>query len=183
VTPSIRKVWCIAAAVGASSVAWGGLSWTRAARAERVQMQRLNRLNACVKDLDTLRSKLPDWSANARPSGTLAPQVSAAISAAGLPASAMLSLSADPEMPAPAKGIQANRRRATLVLAPVTLPQLGAFLQTWRQRQPAWVISQLDVSPEPEGKKKDDAAMVGGDLPLRSVMTFETLWLDRGGVR
>ena len=183
---SPRSIWFVAIALSALTLGSTGWSWSRATRLQRVQIERLDRLTRHSKTISDLSTGLPAWALGAKPAGALAPEISATLTGSGLPASAMSSLAADPgtaTQPGPAQAsVQARTRRATLVLASLTLPQLGTFCETWRQRQPAWTIAALDISPElgaPTAK-----AQTGGDLPLRAVLTLETISLERsGGVR
>ncbi len=191
---SIRVLWGVVATVAAVALSITGWKWAQATSAERTQTQRLARLTTQANSINDLRSKLPEWALASKAPGTLAPEVSAILSASGLPASAMASLSADPDQSTGNQGIgmgnvgtatiQARTRRATLVLGSVTLPQLGTFLQTWRDRQPAWTVATIDVSPELGSSAMATKTQTGGDLPLRAVLTMENLSLQRsGGVR
>jgi hypothetical protein len=69
-----------------------------------------------------------------------------------------------------------------VTLAGVTLPQLGGFLKEWRQREPAWTVSGIDLAPQAPGKK-GEASSAGGDLPLRAVIGIETMFVEQGGGR
>ena len=191
-TLSTRTLWCLVVALSAAVLGIAGWNWMRCSAAERTQTLRLARITSHARTLSELQSQLPAWTFATKPAGTLAPEVSATLAASGLPASAMASLAADPESAgvggggggrgASNSGIQVRDRHATLVLGSVTLPQLGTFLQNWRQRQPAWTISMVDVSPEPNAAAAK--AQTGGDLPLHAVLTMQTLTLERsGGVR
>jgi hypothetical protein len=114
----------------------------------------------------------------------LTPRISAALAAAGLPASALSSLSPEAESPIGEGDLKARRTRAVLTLAPVTLPQLGGFLAAWRSREPQWTVSSIELSPQPGNQSPgQSAAAPGGDLPLRAVLGLETLFVDQGGGR
>ena len=56
-----------------------------------------------------------------------------------------------------------------MVLAPVTLPELGRFLSSWEFLEPAWTVSTIDLAPIAHGN-----ASPGGDLPIRAVMSIES---------
>jgi hypothetical protein len=195
-TFSIRVLWGVVVLVAALALSITGWKWAQAASAERTQVQRLARLTTQANSINELRGKLPEWALAPKPPGTLAPEVSAILSASGLPASAMASLSADPDQGGTGNNqgigagnggtgtVQARTRHATLVLGSVTLPQLGTFLQTWRDRQPAWTVATIDVTPELGSPAMAAKTQTGGDLPLRAVLTMENLSLQRsGGVR
>ena len=79
-------------------------------------------------------------------------------------------------------GSSAVAQRATLILSGVTLRELGGFLAAWQELAPAWVVSSLEIQP---AAGRDP--IPGGDLPLRAVLTLETVFLDderreRGGI-
>lgn len=186
---SPRILWSIVIAIALATLVPITWKWQSAARSERLQTDRLARLTAQATLINELRGKLPEWALAPKVAGMLAPEVGATLAVAGLPPSAMASLSADPEgqgssgfdgstSAAPA---QARTRRATLVLGGVTLPQLGAFLQQWRDRQPAWTVATIDVGPEQGSAAAAAKAQTGGDLPLRAVLTLENLSLQRSG--
>jgi len=178
---SILRTVCGLTAAAALISAW---FWREAARAEQVQLQHLDHIRALAHTVDAAQQRMPDWALNSRPAGTLAPLVSATLAAAGLPPSTLGSLSADSETGAgPRTGVQVRRRRAVLTLSGLTLPQLGGFLSQWRERQPTWTVSQIDIAPDLTPKVKDQLNAAGGDMPLRAVIAVETLWLERGGVR
>jgi len=108
----------------------------------------------------------------------LAPMVSGALGEAGLPALALSSLSPESEsVESSGEGnpLRAIRRRATLVLAPVTLPQLGRFLSAWRERTDAalWTVARLDIEPQ-----REHPFAPGSDLPLRVVVGLECVTME-----
>ncbi len=187
---STRTIWI--AVIGLSAIPLGTTTWqwSRSLRTERRETQRLERLTRHATTITELGKSLPAWASGPRPAGSLAPEVSATLAGTGLPPSVMNSLSADPDSSAGqgssgTGAIQARTRRGTLVLTSLTLPQLGAFCAAWRERQPGWTISALDVSPEGGNlAAKTSVASTGGDLPLRAVLTLESISLERsGGVR
>jgi hypothetical protein len=155
----------------------------RAARAE--SRSALNRLEATlgqVRTIETLSARTASWAQRGRPSlaqGGLTTAVNEALAAAGVPAAALASLSPAAEMPvtsqADSSGPVAVRRRASLTLAPISLPQVGRILAAWREAHPDWTISAIDFSPEAPGRREPSP---GSDLPLRVVITLETLFVD-----
>lgn len=112
--------------------------------------------------------------------GGLAPRVTASLQLAGLPTGVLVSLSPEADtLVASDDGVRVVRRRATLVLSGVTLPQLGRFLEGWRIAEPAWTPVSIDLSPL--GGKGPEA---GGDAPLRTTVVVEALVMhDEGGSR
>jgi hypothetical protein len=155
----------------------------RAARAEsRSAMNRLEATLGQVRTIETLNTRTASWAQRGRPSlaqGGLTTAVNEALAAAGVPAAALASLSPAAEMPvtsqAGSSGLVAVRRRASLTLAPISLPQVGRFLGAWREAHPDWTISAIDFSPEAPGRREPSP---GSDLPLRVVITLETLFVE-----
>jgi hypothetical protein len=101
---------------------------------------------------------------------TLAARVAGALSDAGLPPSTLADLSPERLEPITSgQGPTVARRRALLTLAPITLPQLGRFLESWRTAEPEWTVSALELAPQRQREQPP-----GGDLPLRVRLTLET---------
>lgn len=126
-----------------------------------------------------LRAGVPDSSADDQTQGGLTPRASASLQRAGLPATSLASLSPEAESRATVQpGIHVSRRRATLTLSGVTLPQVGRFLDAWRSAEPAWTPASIDLSPG--GGKAPEA---GGDLPLRAVIAIEAAAIGHDGVQ
>lgn len=164
----------------------------RAARAEsRSAMNRLEATLGQVRTIETLNTRTASWAQRGRPSlaqGGLTTAVNEALASAGLPAASLASLSPAAEMPialrpsaasgsgeANTPGLAAVRQRALLTLAPISLPQVGRFLSAWREAHPDWIVSTIDFSPEPPGRREPSP---GSDLPLRVVITLETLFVE-----
>ena len=62
----------------------------------------------------------------------------------GLDSSTLLRQSTGAEQKLAGPGLDGFARRAVQIsLAPMTLPQLGSFIDAWRVQQPAWIISEL----------------------------------------
>lgn len=126
-----------------------------------------------------LRVGVPESSAEDQGRGGLTPRVTSALERAGLPASSLASLSPEAESQlAGQTGLRVSRRRATLTLSGVTLPQVGRFLDAWRSTEPAWTPASIDLSPV--GGKAPEA---GGDLPLRAVIAIEITAVGHDGVQ
>lgn len=98
---------------------------------------------------------------------TLAARVADVMSASALPRGSLESLSPETARATPGAA-SLPRRSATLTLGSVTLPDLGRFLSTWREREPTWTIIALDLKP-----RRDNTST--GDLPLRVVLTLERM--------
>lgn len=164
-------------ATGAATFAAVGITGNKAAQARRsaaaAQAQLLS-VQSQAERLISLRSS--DAEVVSTP-GPLAQRVSDALAAAGLPSGTLSSLSPESATTQRATPTSAMtiRKRATLTLAPITLPQVGKFLATWRAQEPAWSVASVDLAPE--GGR---VAATGGDLPLRCVVVIETLMPTEG---
>jgi hypothetical protein len=71
-----------------------------------------------------------------------------------------------------------HRRSASVILSNVTLPQVGAFLTAWRQREPRWTVAKIDLSPVQPGR--NDVSRPGGDSPIRAVLGLEMISVASG---
>ncbi len=161
---------------------------TAAAQADRAADQ-LAGIDRQLALITSLQSAIPDWARRTTPTlaqgGALTTAVNDCLAAAGLPASALASLSPAADTPitlgpsaSGGRGTansSAVRRRAVLTLAPVTLDQVGRVLGAWREAHPDWTITTIDLAPEAQGRR-DAAVPPGGDLPLRAVVSIETLY-------
>jgi hypothetical protein len=180
--PSPATSYSLAASISLAALAPAAWSFARASSRDAAESARLSRLQSNAATLSTARASLPDWAARSLSSSrpqtqeALASRLSAALGSVGLPASSLanLSVQSDPEGAAIASTLRIHRRRATLVLSHVTLPRLGAFLQTWRTSEPDWIPSSIDAAPEP-ATHADAPPAPGADLPLRVVIAFESL--------
>lgn len=179
----IALLWVFVA--GGSAAAMGLSARAALAARERAgaELRELRQAREHVAEIEALRAAAPVWASKEPPASGLAPRVSAALAAAGLPASALAGLSPEAELDVGGGGggeWRARRRRATLTLTGTTLPQVGKFLAAWREHEPDWTVTGVDLAPEP-GK----APPQGGDLPLRATVTLEALYVDdvNGGIR
>ena len=77
-----------------------------------------------------------------------------------------------------------KRQRATLTLTPITLPQVGSFLEAWRSAEPRWTIASIDLSPSGKSNNLSQRGTQGSaltdstDLALRAVLVLETLFAE-----
>lgn len=107
------------------------------------------------------------------------------LAAAGVPASALASLSPAAESPIAIGGggrtgngglvgLSAFRRRRANPGSPDFAPGRQGP-QGVAKPHPDWTITSIDITPEPIGRK--DSSPAGTDLPLRTVITLETLYV------
>lgn len=161
--------------------------------AER-EVARFQQVSAEARELVALRSahtsRHGSSAAADAPPPKLSPAITTALASSGLPAQTLASLSPESATRERIDGAgtlnspftSLIRRRATLVLTPLTLPQLGRFLDTWRKQgapeasgavgEP-WVISRIDVEP-----RRDGQPTPGADLPLRATLVMESVSLE-----
>lgn len=170
-------MWATVIATGAAAIVIAGRSASTAYTAAQTRVAAFRGLADRVREFDRLQAQVAHWPA--LPADTsLAQEISAALAAAGLPASALANLSPDSgiAVPGSAPGAGLTQLRAGLTLNDITLPQLGRFLAEWRHRQPAWTVTGIDLTPEQANA--DAARAIGGDLPLQAVLIIESIVTD-----
>ncbi len=177
-TARIVLLWSMVAALLTAMIGVPALRARAAGEAADATRTKLQQVSDHAKELVSLRAGLPLLPARDGQNAGLTPRVSETLALAGIPSSALTSLSPESEV-AVGAGEGSRRRRATLTLAGVTLHQVGAFLDAWRQREPAWTVVAIDLAPQ-GGKPPVE----GGDLPLRGVFILESIYtLTRGADR
>lgn len=187
-TPSPATSWTLALLLGCSALAGTFWNYQSGVRQDASAARRLQRITEHATEHQRLSDALPAWArtgSESRNADALAQRVSASIAAAGLPSTTLSSLS--PESSANDGGhdrfsaVRIDRRRAVLTLGSVTLPQLGRFLAAWREREPEWTVTSIDVTPMNIGdggsSSKDRSGGVqvapGGDIPARVIIAIE----------
>lgn len=176
-TRPLTTLWLAVGGVSLAAVTLVGRGAVRAQREARIRVAAFEGLRDRVVELDRLQARVQKWPQ--RPADTnLAQEISAALSAAGLPSSSLASLAPDNGAAVPGSA-ELMQLRAGMTLSNVTLPQVGRFLSEWRRRQPspgpAWTVTAIDLAPEAGGDKA-----AGGDLPLRAVLNLESI-VTKGG--
>ncbi len=172
-----RTGYVLYAALAALAVAVTGVALTRAMRAEALahtETARFVALRRMAEEIAALRSADHLTAQHTKPA-SLATSTGEVLAFAGLPASVLSSLSPESEAAdrtSGKSGIALLRRRATLTLTPLTLPQLGRFLDAWRQRLDSWTVARIDLEP-----RRDGPPTPGADLPLRVVLGVESVTL------
>jgi len=174
---------------------WNAGSACLAARSQaRTHIARLAAADDQQVRLAALTAELPGW-ATRTPTAGLAPRVADALAAAGLPSSLLDNLSAQADSSVAGVNVSAQpgaptvkSRKATLTLASITLPQLGRFLESWRSREPDWVVSNIDLSlvmlttgTTPSRAPSTPPGEPSGELPLRAVISIESLLVESSG--
>jgi len=163
--PALAILWTCTTAVSIVTLTWS-INRAHSARAEaQVQETSLQQTREQLEQLASMPSA--SGSRASHDNRTLAARVAAILADAGLPRDSLASLS--PETQQNLSNTTLARRRASLTLSPVTLPELGRFLDHWRQAEPAWTVTAIDLNPQ-----RQSVSTVGGDLPLRVLITLET---------
>ena len=171
--PSLLLIWVTTAIAASGSLALTAPGMSRARAESRRELARMQASAEVARHIVAARAAMPSAAGESADSSALATRVSTVLSSCGLPLSVLSSLTPDA---APTSSAQqagnaaAMRRRAALTLNGLTLPQLGRFLEQWRRAEPAWVPATIDLAPDHQR-----AAVAGGDLPIRAVISLERL--------
>jgi hypothetical protein len=177
------------------------VSWRSQLVARHQAERSLARTHVLVSRIDQLnlaQDSNPPWATRRRPAPGVAAKLGDTLASCGIPTASLADVTPQPDAPVPgasggARITGLRRQRTMLTLSPVTLPQLGAFLQTWRQRQPDWCVTGIEVSPAGTGGLGGGGGpgsatggvypAPGGDLPLRAVLVMDAVYLDIAGDR
>jgi hypothetical protein len=159
---------------GLVAVAGTGSSLVQAARAGaqvRQELARFQNLRGSAIDLVSLRQAGIRPAPGSKPAATLTAMIGEALAACGLPAATLSNLSPESESidRTDPRAVLVHKR-ATLTLTPLTLPQLGRYLEEWREGRPEWTVSRIDLEP-----RRDLAHAPGSDLALRVIIAVETV--------
>ncbi|MCC6679178.1 MAG: hypothetical protein IT436_18790 [Phycisphaerales bacterium] len=168
-------LWTVVLAAATITLAGLGRSARAAQHRAQLTVTSLRGLTERVREyrrLEAQTAALPQG----RDGTSLAEEVAGVLSASGLPPSALASLSPDSAQSSGTGPLV--RLRAGMTLTKVTLPQLGRFLSEWRRRQAdvgGWTVTDIDLSPESGVDAIAGSAGTGRDLPLRAVMSLESI--------
>jgi hypothetical protein len=179
VNPKYALAWVVVLAGGAVAAGVSARDYISARSSAALERERATTIVRQVADLEAARPVAAQWRQRRRPASGLAANLGQTLSACGIAPTALVNVSPQPESPlesASSTNADLRRQRAALTLYPVTLPQLGAFLEAWRAREPYWTVTTIDVSPDAAAKLPG-----GGDLPLRVVMNMEAVYLADAG--
>lgn len=87
-----------------------------------------------------------------RPSQDVISRVNQALAVAGIPARTLTDLREEGDVAIDAGPPELRRQTVAATLEPITLDQLGRFLEEWRLSQPLWTVTRIDIGH----KGKDD---------------------------
>lgn len=104
--------------------------------------------HADAKRVLALRTRTQTAAAGLQPQQDVFQQANQTLSAAGLRGVAVRSVTPAGDRALDAKAASPPRRAQSvrIVLGPITVDELGAFLTRWRQDQPLWTITAIDLA-------------------------------------
>ena len=157
-------------AVVASCVvcAWSGHRYLDARSDASVALHQLELVSTDAREIASVRAAAPPESRRNRPPPGLTTRVANVVSKAGLPQPTLQNLS--PENETSVGGSNLRKQTAKMTLEPLTLPELGKFLEEWRNAEPVWTMTSIDITPT-RGK-------AAADRPLRAIIGIETVFAD-----
>lgn len=122
-----------------------------AARRDRAAAQTTSRIEHEVDRLISLRAARPTIGQGTEPQADALALVTAALADAALPSIHLQSLLPDAQASSVASIASGGYQHRTLrlTLGNLALPNLGAFLQSWRNTQSVWGITQISLRREP----------------------------------
>lgn len=175
-------IWTLVVGGSISLLASGGHSFG-IARSHSLQADhRRQTLHRQAEELVSLQSALPPWAMQA-PTQGLAPRVSDSLATCGLPPTVMQNLVSQPGVSVNGTtGAAIKRRTASVTLSPLTLPELGRFLESWHAREPGWIVAAIDLTPLTAASPATENAGPGDAAALvRAVLSIEALYVEQTG--
>jgi hypothetical protein len=149
---------------------WAGHRYYIARAEASVSLRQLSIVSADAREIAAIRAAAPPESRRHRPPATLATHIADVVSKSGLPQSALQNLSPETESGVGSAGLR--KETAKLTLEPLTLAELGCFLQEWRKAEPLWTVVSIDITPTPARGRGTN------DRPLRAVIGIETVFTN-----
>ncbi|MCB9844654.1 MAG: hypothetical protein H6811_01525 [Phycisphaeraceae bacterium] len=130
--------------------------WTREARSRRglhLLQATLDSVERDTHELELLRARKDHIGVGQRPREDLLAAINSGLGTLGVSGRTLMSLQPDsagaPRDDAP--GLRWECMRATF--EPITLPDLGRFLEVWRRDQPLWAVSRIQLAPSRRGSE------------------------------
>jgi hypothetical protein len=177
----LRLAWLFVLGASAAALVLAWQAYAHAKDRAALELHGGTLLATQLRELERVRPVTNEWQGRKRPASGLATRLGETLTGCGIAASSLANVSPQPEMAVqgPPGTESLKRQRASFMLVPITLPQLGSFLDAWRTREPHWTVASIDVAPETG--KRDERSQVGGaggDLPLRVVITLDAVYMD-----
>lgn len=166
----------LAAFVGGTPVIQSSLVAARARVEAELALSDLSTVVQDAQELIQLRETSPviGSSAAPRPVSGLPQRITAVLASRGLAAATLASFSSA----GPVRGRQTRDaprgERASLVLAPITLPEFGGFLAAWRRDEPGWIVTSIDLAPDATAKREARASRGPSAIALRALLELQS---------
>ena len=149
------------------------------ASVERLRVQaQLASASAMTAEIMELRLKDAQLEVGAKPASDLVNQVTSTLDRAHVPASRFKSLTqeSDTALRQPEGGAARSMRKQTLRLAleDISVSELGAFLDEWRNAQRVWIVIDISLNHVEAGTKKAAAPTE----QYRATLTLAALYID-----
>jgi hypothetical protein len=199
----------LAAPVCLAALAWSGTRYSAARGDLRLAEAQHQTITSAAAEIERLRNATPTVAAGAKPQPNISGQVTDTLVEAGLAPALLTNVTPESDTAieranAGAGSRAANpaaryrRQSARLTLEPLTMPDLGRFLATWRTSQPQWTIASINVSPvmamkNARGKSAasvssssasaadttDDPELQSPSRPVRVNLLIECVYVDQ----
>jgi hypothetical protein len=147
--------------VVATAIGLGGLRAARASNSLDVAQDGWNKLVAEADEVASLRARNPTASWAEHDASAVLARVNAVLADAGVRAEQFGRLAPDAAGNARSKAGPVKRQAMRLALNDLSCVELGAFLSLWREREPLWVPTRIELArAREEEAKRVDCAIV-----------------------
>lgn len=189
-----------------ATIAWSGARYSTARENLRRSTAQHHAISTSAAELDQLRRAKPTIAAGQKPQPNISGHITDALVEAGLAPTLLTNLVPNADTPVePASGtkpartgngrpdlaVRYRRQSARLTLDPLSMPELGRFLTSWREMQPDWIVASINVTPTfttgarnqpPRGSSAtaagDEPEPVSPARPVRVSIVIECLYAD-----
>ncbi len=180
-------LWCATIGLAGSALVYNADRYVAARSASQDKVHECRVIAGGLRELQALKHAGGPLASPASTDEGLAEAVSQTLAEVGLPSTTLESLvpdlgatgsSGSPILTADGQRTDAMLRcaRASLVLQDLTLPRLGAFIDAFARRRPGWRLTTIDIA-----RDRDAKVTPGEDLPIRAVLSLETLAITTPG--
>lgn len=157
----------------AALIGWRVVAWRTAVAGYHDAASFSSSVTEKAARVRTLRAQPAVSGFGVRPADDVIPLANRVLDAAAIPAARLRSL--QPEADRAIADDRDGRRAATvrLSLEPLTIPELGSFLASWRSSQQVWSVSRIDLNAMSQGQPN---AKASGNY--RATITVSATYLD-----
>jgi len=148
------------------------ISWRSAAARATVELGLLSSTEAAAADLVAWRARPALVSESHTPSQLLLAMVSEAGNSAGIAAAAIKSVEGERDRPVAGGSGAFKQQSLRIQFEAVQLPEFGRFLNHWRNENPTWSPTKIELSPAA-------AARVDSPVKWNCWAVFENVYLAR----